>query len=110
MFSRLGSWCFDHRRLVLALWIAAMFVGNGIATGIGDAYRQDFSLKGFESTDGFALVESEFADGSGSPQSGQIVFEAERGVNDPSVRAPMERLFAEVAAIDEVSAVQSPYA
>ena len=29
-----------------------------------------------ESTDGFALVKSAFGDGSGSPQTGQIVFEA----------------------------------
>ena len=65
---------------------------------------------GFESTEGFTLVESEFDDGSGSPQSGQIVFEAEQGVDDPAVRAAMEEMFAEVAEIDDVTAVQSPYA
>ncbi len=108
MFSRLGTWCHDRRRLVLVLWIAALFVGNGIAGGIGDAYRQDFSLDGFESTDGFTLVESEFADGSGSPQSGQIVFEAEQGVDDPAVRAAMEAMFAEVAEIDDVTARAEP--
>src|SRR5918996_1534074 len=96
MFGRLGSWCHDRRRLVLVLWIAVLFFGNGIAGGIGDAYRQEVSLDGLESTDGFSLVESEFADGSGSPQTGQIVFPAEQGLNDPSVRAAMERLFVEV--------------
>ena len=91
-------------------WILVLVVGNGVASGIGDAYRQDFSLEGFESTDGFSLVESEFEDGSGSPQTGQIVFRAEQGVNDPAVRAAMEKMFAAVAAIDDVTAVQSPYA
>ncbi|MFZ6005146.1 MAG: MMPL family transporter [Actinomycetota bacterium] len=110
MFSRVGTWCHDRRRLVLALWIAVLFIGNGVAGGIGDAYRQDFSLEGFESTEGFALVESEFVDGSGSPQSGQIVFEADQGVNDPSVRAAMETMLTEVAGIDDVTGVQSPYA
>jgi RND superfamily putative drug exporter len=110
MFSRLGTWCHDRRRFVLVLWIAALIVGNGVAGGIGDAYRQDFSLEGFESTDGFTLVETEFGDGSGSPQSGQIVFEAEQGVNDPEVRAAMEAMFAAVTEIDDVTAVQSPYA
>ena len=109
MFSRLGTWCHDRRRLVVALWIAALILGNAAAGAVGDAYRQDFSLDGFESTEGFALVESEFADGSGSPQSGQIVFAAEQGVDDPDVRAAMEDLFASVAAIDDVTAVQSPY-
>jgi RND superfamily putative drug exporter len=109
MFSRLGTWCHDHRRIVVGLWIAALFLGNGIASSVGDAYRQDFSLDGFESTEGFTLVESQFDDGSGSPQSGQIVFEAEQGVDDPEVQAAMEALFAEVAEIDDVTAVQSPY-
>ena len=81
MFRRLGSWCYDRRRLVLVLWIVALFLGNSIAGGIGDAYRADVSLDGFESTDGFALLKSKFADGSGSSQTGQIVFEAERGVS-----------------------------
>ncbi len=109
MLARLGPWCFDHRRSVLALWIAALIIGNGVAGGIGNAYRQDFSLDGFESTEGFTLVETEFADGSGSPQSGQIVFQADQGVEDPAVKAAMEDMFATVAEIDEVTAVLSPY-
>ena len=110
MLSRLGTWCHDRRKRVLALWVVVLFVGNGVAGGIGDAYRQDFSLEGFESTDGFTLVESKFTDGSGSPQSGQIVFEARQGVNDPAVRQAMEGFFTKVAEIDEVLSVQSPYA
>ncbi len=109
MFARLGPWCHDRRRLVVVTWIVVLVVGNGIAGGIGDAYRQDFSLEGFESTDGFTLVQSEFDDGSGSPQSGQIVFEAEQGVEDPAIQAAMEELFTEVAEIDDVTSVQSPY-
>src|SRR5688572_5406647 len=109
MFSRIGTWCHDRRKLVVVLWLLLLFVGNGVASSIGDAYRQDFSLEGFESTDGFALVESEFSDGSGSPQSGQVVFEAEQGVDDPEVRAAMEKMLGQVAEIDEVTSVQSPY-
>jgi putative drug exporter of the RND superfamily len=110
MFVRIGRWCHDHRKVVVVLWIAAMFLGNGVAGAVGDGYRQDFSLNGFESTDGFTLVEERFDDGSGSPQSGQIVFRAEDGVDDPTVKAEMEALFAEVAGLDGVVAVQSPYA
>ena len=110
MLSRVGAWCHRRRRLVLGLWLVALFLGNGIAGSIGDAYRQDFSLDGFESTDGFTLVESEFSDGSGSPQSGQIVFEADPSVNDPAIKSAMEAMFAKVAEIDDVTSVQSPYA
>ncbi|HYD08861.1 MAG TPA: MMPL family transporter [Acidimicrobiales bacterium] len=92
------------------LWVLTLFVGNGIASSVGDAYRQDFSLDGFESTDGFTLVEEAFDDGSGSPQSGQVVFEAEQGVDDPEVQAAMEDMFAAVAELDDITGVQSPYA
>ena len=110
MFARLGPWCHDHRWKVLIGWVVLLFVGNGIASAVGEAYRQDFSLSGFESTEGFSLVEDAFDDGSGSPQQGQIVFQADAGVTDPEVQGTMEELFTEVEAIDDVTSVQSPYA
>jgi RND superfamily putative drug exporter len=110
VFERLGTWCHDRRILVLSLWLVVLFVGNGIAGGVGDAYRQDFSLDGFESTEGFTFVEEAFDDGSGSPQTAQIVFQAEQGVDDAAVRGAMEGLFAEVARIEDVTGVVSPYA
>jgi RND superfamily putative drug exporter len=96
--------------MVVIGWVVLLFVANGVASAVGEAYRQDFSLEGFESTDGFALVESAFDDGSGSPQTGQIVFAAEQGVTDPAVQSAMQAMFEEVAQIDDVTAVQSPYA
>ena len=109
MFARLGPWCHDRRKLVLFLWIAALVVFNVIAGSVGDAYRQDFTLKGFESTDGFKLLEEEFPDGPASPQFGTIVFQAEEDVRDPSVREPMEALFEEVRQLEHVTLVESPY-
>ena len=98
MFSRLGGWSHDRRKLVLVVWIAAARrSATSLAGALGDAYRQDFSLDGFESTDGFALVEEQFADGSGSPQTGQIVFAAEQGVDDPAVRDAIESMLTQAA-------------
>ena len=110
MFRRLAVWCHDHRRLVVVLWIVALVGANAASSAIGEAYRQDFSLAGFESTDGFTLVEADFDDGTGSPQAGQIVFAADQGVDDPEVQAAMEAMFADVARLEDVTAVQSPYA
>jgi RND superfamily putative drug exporter len=109
VFARLGPWCHDNRWKVIIGWVVLLVLGNGIAGAAKEAYRQDFSLNGFESTEGFTLVEDQFSDGSGSPQTGQIVFQADQGVSDPAVQAAMEDLFAQVEEIDDVTSVQSPY-
>jgi putative drug exporter of the RND superfamily len=108
VFSRLGPWCHDRRRLVLGLWIAALLVGHVIAGGVGENYRQDFGLPGAESTAGFDILEAEF-DGQGAGHVGTIVFRAEQGVDDPEVRSAMQALFDEVAGLEGVSRVESPY-
>jgi RND superfamily putative drug exporter len=108
MFSRLGPWCHDRRRLVLALWIAALFLANGIASGVGEDYRQDFTLPGAESSDGFEILDSSF-EGAGAGQTGTIVFRAAQGVEDPTVEEAMTTLIDDVAALPGVRNVESPY-
>jgi putative drug exporter of the RND superfamily len=45
VFARLGRWCHDHRWWVVGIWIAALFVGNGILAGAGGAQTNaDFEL------------------------------------------------------------------
>ena len=109
MFARLGPWCHDRRRLVLGLWVLALVLSNGIASAIGDNYRQGFDLPGSESSRGSELLQAEFPD-RGNGATGTIVFRAEQGVTDPAVEEAMVGLFAQVAEIDEVSRVESPYA
>jgi putative drug exporter of the RND superfamily len=109
VISRLGLWCHDRRRLVLAAWLALLLLSNGIAAGVGAAYHQDFGVDGTESTEGFDILNAAFG-GEGAGQVGTIVFRAEQGVNDPQVRAAMEGLFAEVADLEGVTRVESPYA
>ncbi len=108
MFARIGTWCHDRRRLTLGLWVAALLLANGIASSVGEAYRADFSLPGAESTKGFDILDAEFG-GQGAGQVGTIVFQAAQGVDDPAVRSAMEALFDEVAGLDGVSRVESPY-
>ena len=108
MFARIGPWCHDRRRLVLGLWIALLVVSNGVANGVGQDYHADTSLPGAESTDGFDVLEAEFG-GQGTGYVGTIVFRAEQGVDDPEVKAGMQQLFTEVAGLEGVTRVESPY-
>ena len=108
MFAKLGTWCHDRRKLVLLLWVLVLFGMQGASGAVGDNYRQDFSLPGADSTKGFDVLEAKFG-GQNSGQGGTIVFEADQGINDPTLKAAMESWFAEVAAIKGVTRVESPY-
>ncbi len=108
MFGKLGSWCHDRRRLVLGLWVAALVFANVIAGAVGNGFRDEFNLPNVESKRGFDILDADFG-GQGTGQTGTIVFRAEQGVEDPTVRQGMEALFAKVAAIPDVERVESPY-
>jgi RND superfamily putative drug exporter len=98
VFARLGSWCFRRRKTVVLLWIAGVFVVGGISSAVGGSFGQDFTPPGFESTRGIDTLEDEFG-GQGAGTPGTIVFRADAGVDDPAVRAEMERLFTMVSTI-----------
>jgi RND superfamily putative drug exporter len=109
VFARLGPWCHDRRWLVLIAWVVILFVGNGVAGGVGDNYRQTLNLPDVESRDGFDLLNASF-EGQGTGFTGTIVFQADQGVDDPEVQAAMTELFDAVAEQDAVEVrVQSPY-
>ncbi len=107
MFARLGAWCHDHRKRVVLLWLAALVVLGGLSNAVGTDFRQDFGGVDVESQRGFDLLTENF-DGVGSGRTGTIVFRAEQGVADPTVKAAMEQLFAEFDARDDVT-IGSPY-
>jgi RND superfamily putative drug exporter len=94
--------------LVLILWVFVLIGSNGIANSVGENYRQDFSLPGYDSGTGFDLLKAQFG-GQNSGQGGTIVFKAEQGVNDPAVKTAMEEFFSKVIVIEGVSRVETPY-
>ncbi len=108
MFARIGTWCHDRRWIVLILWIFAMLFANGVSGAVGENYRQDFSLPGYDSGTGFDILKAQFG-GANSGQGGTIVFKADQGVDDPAVKTAMEEFFGKVIAIDGVSRMETPY-
>ena len=109
MFSRLGRWCFTHRWATIGAWIAAIIVIFTIGGALGPGYSEEFEAPASDSGTGFDIIDENFGDNFGAFQSGQIVFRADAGVEDPEVAGAMQDFFAEVAALDEIAALDSPY-
>jgi RND superfamily putative drug exporter len=109
VFARLGPWCHDRRKLVVGLWIVILIAGGAVAGAAGSSFRDEFNLPDVESKDGFDILDDEFG-GEGTGQIGTIVFRADQGVDAPEVRAAMQTLFDEVAEIEDVTRIESPYA
>ena len=108
LLARLGRWCHIHRVRVLIAWVAALLVLGGVMGATGTGYRSDFTLPDVESARGSDIIDANFG-GQGGGQTGSIVFRAEQGVSSPDVERAMERYFAEVDEIPDVTVV-SPYA
>ena len=109
VFTKLGSWCHDRRKLVLGLWLALLILGGAVSSTAGSAFRDEFNLPDVESKAGFDILDENFG-GQGTGLVGTIVFRAEQGVQDPGVRQTMQAFFDKVATIEDVNRVQSPYA
>ena len=106
MFSRLGTWCHDHRKLVLGLWVVAFLIGGALQSS--NAFRDEFNLPDSESKTGFDILDEHF-EGEGTGITGTIVFEADQGVDDAEVEQAMQQVFDETAELDDVVRVVSPY-
>jgi putative drug exporter of the RND superfamily len=103
----LARWCFRHKWIVLAGWVAALIVLGGLNVGAGSGYTDSFSLPGTESTTALNLLKDNF--NAESTDTNQVVFAA-RDVRAPQIRARIERTLAAIAKGPHVERVDSPFA
>jgi RND superfamily putative drug exporter len=104
----LARFSFLHRRLVLALWIAAIALAGGSLTAVGTGYSDAFTLPDTESSRAFSLLERVSPDSSGDVLT--AVFAVEEGsLTDPAAQERVEEVVAELAGLDGVVSVTSPY-
>ncbi len=108
MLKRLAEVCFRRRRRVLLVWILGIVVLGALMGAAGSGYSSDFTLPDVESKRGIDLLDDQFG-GQGAGQVGNIVFEADSGIDDPEVRRVIEPFLSEVAEIEGVQSLASPY-
>ncbi|MDG2028299.1 MAG: MMPL family transporter [Acidimicrobiales bacterium] len=107
MVARIGRWCHENRGRALVFWLLSVVALVVAVATIGNGFDAEQTIPGSETEAGFEVV-NEYFGGVGNGLTGQIVFTAEKGVNDPIVVAAMEEMF---LAVDEIEfvIVGSPY-
>jgi RND superfamily putative drug exporter len=106
---KLARWSTTHRKYVVLGWVALLLVVNVFAQTAGTSYSNNFTLPNSDAQRAADLLQRSFPTQAGDRD--QIVFEVGSGsVRDPTVRAHMSAMFAEVAKLPHVTSVISPYA
>ncbi len=106
---RLGATAFDHRRAMLAAWLA-VFVGViAAAFAFSGKTNNSFTVPGTESQQAQELLEEKFAAASGA--YARMVFEAPEGttLDDPAVKAGVMASVEQAGTGAEVIGVIDPY-
>jgi RND superfamily putative drug exporter len=74
---RLGNWTFDHRRAVVAIWVAVLIALGALAAAFGGKVSNTFTVPGTESQRALNLLNKEFPGSGGA--AARIVFAAPAG-------------------------------
>ena len=106
--STLARWCFRHRWIVLAGWLALVVATVAAGSAAGTDFASRFQLPHTQSAEALKLLQSEFPMASGSTD--QIVVGVSTGqVTDPAVRSRVEPVLQRIGTMPHVRAVLSPY-
>ncbi len=107
--ARLGRWCFEHRKRVVATWLLAIVVIAGVSAAVGSSFNSNLSLPGTDSQAAAALLAQNFPAASG--EGDQVVIQATHGttIQSAPVRSAVTAALAKVAKVAGVENVASPY-
>ena len=106
---RLGRWSFDHRRRVLAGWLAVLAAVISCAAMFSDQFSTKFEVPGTESQRAQDLLHDKFPGAGGA--SARVVFSAPAGekLTDAGNRTAVLASVQEAKHADGVEAVVDPY-
>lgn len=103
-----ARWSASHPLLVGLIWVLAIVGVQASAAVVGTDFRNNFALPGTDSQAAVDLLDERFPEASGDADT--IVITTENGtVTDPATQQWVQSLLDDVAAVDSVTSVRSPY-
>ncbi len=105
----LATWSVQHRRLVVAFWLAGLVIATLVSRSVGSAYSDSFTLPNTPSTEAINLLKAVSPKVSGDTE--QVVFQAGQGerVTDPAVRSRITTTLGRLAKVPHVTKIVSPF-
>jgi putative drug exporter of the RND superfamily len=107
MLARIARFCYHRRLLVVGFWVAAIVAMSAGSAAVGTNYRTEFRLPDSESKAGFSILNDEYGGAGGF--TGTFVYKAEKGLDNPEIKASIEKMVEEAGKIEGVASVISPY-
>jgi putative drug exporter of the RND superfamily len=107
MLVRLATWCYERRRLVVALWVAALVAAIAMSAAFGGAYKADYFAPGSDSKAALDLLREKFPQRSGDTL--QVVFRAPGGVDRSPAKDAITALLGDMRDEPHVVGVVSPF-
>ncbi|MGY1551157.1 MMPL family transporter [Microbacterium sp. A588] len=109
LLSSLGRWSFRHPWRVLVAWLLILAAAGGGALVLNQGTDNSFSIPGTESQDGLEQLSRSFPQVSGTNAQFIVVAADGDSITDENYRVPIEDAVDDLADLDGVLAVTSPY-
>ena len=106
--KELAQFSYRRRRWVLGGWVALLVGLFALSGAFGGDYKTEFKLPGSESQAGVDLLE-ERGVSERTGFAGQVVFQADQGVNQANLRQALEAFFNDIESSVDGVQVASPY-
>jgi RND superfamily putative drug exporter len=104
----IATWCIQHRKTTLIVWLIAIIALVGIEKSAGSNYQNSFSLKGTQSFDALNLLKKAAPEASGDSEV--IVFSVTSGkVTDAGSKTRINAELQRLSKLSIVSSVASPF-
>ena len=104
--SQLAGWCYDHRRLVLAIWAVAVIGVITAAVTVGGSFSNSFSGGNSESQSAQNLIDARFPGQSGD--TADVVLHSATPLTSAANAARISALTSGLRPLAKVSEVTSP--
>jgi RND superfamily putative drug exporter len=105
--GRWAGWCYDHRRIVLLLWLLLIIGVTAIAQVVGTRFQNDFTAGNTPSQQAANILDSRFPARAGD--TADVVFHSAAPIGSAANRAAIAQVVRRLEPLPHVVAVVGPF-